>query len=382
MFSISVIKDASLAALIGTIFRTMDFVGFAPAATLFVVPINIIIPVPIPVLNGTKFSLDIESYESSRFSSISQQIAKNSASLADVVSLGLTLKCREAKSTEQANFVQRATDREKSQSQFIVPQINDSIWNNSISGLGKYSQYLLFYFSPRPDDQISRAGELGLPVSLSTGTGRTFWIPYLIDNPLLRLFTACDDIQASLFKSLFPPSGDDFEKKLLIEPWQCRNRTSMRAIEDLSINIPIGCLGSPSLTSSSTKYANITTSDTKNVYVYHPLYLVLSYNIGFFLASLCGAIGLYSMHLNGISHSNSFSAIMLTTRNPDLDILARGKSLGSDPLSKSIKNTKLRFGPLISQHGPEKRGSDDSPRHVAFGPEGSVDELKKDGKYM
>ncbi|KAF7937249.1 uncharacterized protein EAE98_001563 [Botrytis deweyae] len=70
---------------------------------------------------------------------------------------------------------------------------------------------------------------------------------------------------------------------------------------------------------------------------------------------------------------------MLTTRNSDLDILARGKSLGSDPLPKSIKNPKLRFGPLVSQQAPEKIGSDESPRHVAFGFEGSVDELKKCG---
>ncbi|TGO21985.1 hypothetical protein BPAE_0189g00170 [Botrytis paeoniae] len=217
------------------------------------------------------------------------------------------------------------------------------------------------------------------------GTKRWFVIPYSINNPLLRLFTACDDIQASPFESLFSPdsfSPRPIENYVRIEPWQCRNRNFMTAIEDLSINITIGYLGSPSLTSSSIEYTNITTSDTRYVYVYHPLYLVLSYSIGFFLASLSGAIGLYSIYVNGVSHSNSFSAIMLTTRNSDLYTLAKGKSLRSDPLSKSIKNTKLRFGLLVSQHGPENRGSDDSPRHVAFGFEGSVDELKKGGKYV
>ncbi|KAF7897152.1 hypothetical protein EAF00_005380 [Botryotinia globosa] len=215
------------------------------------------------------------------------------------------------------------------------------------------------------------------------GTNRQVLVPYLIDNPLLRLFTACDDTQASPFESVLSSNyssaiGDIFK----IKPWQCRNRTFMRAIEDLSINITIGYLGNPNLTSSNTEYANITTSDTRNFYVYHQLYLVLSYSIGFFLASLCGAIGLYSLHVNGVSHSNSFSAIMLTTRNPDLDVLAIGESLGSDPLSKSVKTPKLRFGPLLSQRGFEKRISNNSPRHVAFGLEGSVDALKKGGKYM
>ncbi|KAF7881076.1 uncharacterized protein EAF02_006967 [Botrytis sinoallii] len=189
------------------------------------------------------------------------------------------------------------------------------------------------------------SGNISLQRRVS-GIDRAVWVPYLIDNPLLRLFTACDDIQASPFESLLPPdslSPRPIEEIFKIEPWQCRNRTFMRAIEDLSINITIGYLGSPDLTSSSTEYANVTTSDTRNVYVYHPLYLVLSYSIGFFLASLCGAIGFYSMHVNGVSHSNSFSAIMLITRNADLDILAREKSLGSDPLPKSIKNTKLRL---------------------------------------
>lgn len=455
----------------------MDFVSFAPAATLSVVPVNITISVPIPVLNGTKVLLDTQSPEAVVDTSISQKIAQKSASLADVVPLdfsiapqiwsydmqffGLALKCREAKSTEQAIFDQLVHDREELQSVFVVPQINDSIWNNTMSESDPKLHYLLFYFSFRTDilyvsgslyelyaknstgyhilvqsstssivctamnasiavtiasaygkqkitqhstqylNEIPRcdvspscsvdryqietfAGVLQGNISLqsrASGINRAVWIPYLTDNSLLRLFTACDDIQASPFGSLFssPRSIEDIFK---IEPWQCRNRTFMRAIEDLSINITIGYLGSPNLTSSSTEYANITTSDTRNIYVYHPLYLVLSYSIGFFLASLCGAIGLYSMHVNGVSHSNSFSAIMLTTRNTDLDILARGKSLGSDPLSKSIKNTKLRFGPLLSQQAPEKIGSDESPRHVAFGFEGNIDELKKGGKYI
>ncbi|TGO79500.1 hypothetical protein BELL_0030g00030 [Botrytis elliptica] len=442
----------------------MDFVSFAPAATLSVIPVNITISVPIPVLNGTKFLLDTQSHRATVDTSISQKIAEKSASLADVVPLGfsiasqiwsydmqffgLTLKCREAKSTEQAIFDQLAHNIEKSQTGFIVPQIDDSIWNNTMSKSDPKLHYLLFYFSFGSDDPnlpvslyelyvknstgchvfvqsstssiVCTAMNASIAVTIASAYGnqeitqhstryineipqcggspsclmkdkfdnfarvlsgnisvqsrasdidRTVWIPYLIDNPLLRLFTACDDIKASPFESLFS-SDPPIEAIFKVEPWQCRNRTFMRAIEDLSINITIGYLGSPNLTSSSTEYANVTTSDTRNFY------------IGFFLASLCGAIGLYSMHANGVSHSNSFSAIMLTTRNSDLDILARGKSLGSDPLPKSIKNPKLRFGPLVSQQAPEKIGSDESPRHVAFGFEGSVDELKKCGKYI
>lgn len=115
---------------------------------------------------------------------------------------------------------------------------------------------------------------------------------------------------------------------------------------------------------------------------YHPLYLILSYGIGFFLASVAGAIGFYSIHINGVSYSDSISAIMLTTRNADLDALAKGKSLGSDPLPQNIKETKLKFGPLISQQDHEKVGNGDPSQNIAFGFEGNVGELKKGGKYV
>ncbi|KAF7937248.1 uncharacterized protein EAE98_001562 [Botrytis deweyae] len=298
MFSVSVIKNASLAALLGTIFWTMDFVSFAPAATLSVIPVNITISVPIPVLNGTKFLLDTHSLRPVVDYSISQKIAGKSASLADVVPLdfsiasqiwsydmqffGLTLKCREAESTEQAIFDQLAHYIEKFQSGFIAPQINDSIWNNTMSKSDPKLHYLLFYFSFRSNDPnvpfplyelyvknstgyhvfvqsstssiVCTAMNASIAVTIASAYGnqettqrstqylneipqcggspsclmkdkfdnfarvlsgnisvqsrasdidRTVWIPYLIDNPLLRLFTACDDIKASHLSPYF-----------------------------------------------------------------------------------------------------------------------------------------------------------------------------------
>ncbi|TGO21986.1 hypothetical protein BPAE_0189g00180 [Botrytis paeoniae] len=65
MFSVFIIKNAFLAALMGTI------PYFAPAATLSVIPVNIIIPVPNPVLNETKFLLDAQTIGASLVFSIS-----------------------------------------------------------------------------------------------------------------------------------------------------------------------------------------------------------------------------------------------------------------------------------------------------------------------
>lgn len=75
---------------------------------------------------------------------------------------------------------------------------------------------------------------------------------------------------------------------------------------------------------------------------------------------------------------------MLTTRNADSDMLARGKSLASDSPPENIKNSRLGFGPLVSKQRLEKMGLDSSPRNIAFRFEfeGSVGEPVKGGKYV
>jgi hypothetical protein len=44
---------------------------------------------------------------------------------------------------------------------------------------------------------------------------------------------------------------------------------------------------------------------------------------------IAAGIGLYSIYLNGVSHSIDFSAFLATTRNTDLDLLTRGAWFGS-----------------------------------------------------
>jgi hypothetical protein len=91
------------------------------------------------------------------------------------------------------------------------------------------------------------------------------------------------------------------------------------------------------------------------------------------------SIGLYSFAVNGVSHSHSFSAIMTTTRNPDLDALSQGQSLGAAPLDRKLGNVRLRFGTIdikrIEETGKVLRKR--TVRHAAFGLEDSVSELRK-----
>jgi hypothetical protein len=163
----------------------------------------------------------------------------------------------------------------------------------------------------------------------------------------------------------------------------CRNQTFLRAIEDLANNITISYLSSSDLANDNTTFRDIPTSDTWNFYVYHPLYLVLSYGIGPLFTSMAAVISLYSIWINGVSHSMSFSALMATTRNPDLDRLTHGSSLGAAPLKTYIENMRLRFGPLLSKHkdarDPQEEGG---VPHIAFGFEQSVGYLKKGAKHV
>jgi hypothetical protein len=82
---------------------------------------------------------------------------------------------------------------------------------------------------------------------------------------------------------------------------------------------------------------------------------------------------------NGVAHSNSFSAILSTTRNPDLDGLAKGRSLGTTDLGKDFGGAKLKYGVIY----PGSM-SDDQKQigHVAFGLDSNVSLLKKGGLYI
>ncbi|KAF2195674.1 hypothetical protein K469DRAFT_744184 [Zopfia rhizophila CBS 207.26] len=211
-------------------------------------------------------------------------------------------------------------------------------------------------------------------------------------NMLSTGLTGCDEIQNSPFRNVSLEAGLFNESAALgnafpTHPGMCRNQTLLRAVEDLANNITLSYLSSSYLTDSNTAFRNITTSNTISVYEYHPLYLLLSYGIGFLFALIAAAIGILAIIENGVSHSAAFSAIIATTRNPELDALTRGASLGAEPLPKEIQMVKLRFGPLLNTYDAEGEGeqqdigSENVP-HIAFGFEKSVGRLQKGALYQ
>ncbi|KAG4026673.1 hypothetical protein MFRU_038g00770 [Monilinia fructicola] len=207
---------------------------------------------------------------------------------------------------------------------------------------------------------------------------------------------ACDEIANTPFKNessyLVRNASATFTNTFTStnQPWLCRNRTLARGIEDLANNITISYLSSPDLTSDGDPQ-NIVTSNTNNYYVYHPLWLLLSYGLALLFSTIAVAIGVYAIRSNGVVHSNSFSAIVATTRNTELNGYLGRSSLGAEPLQSNAGDRRLKFGPVVNQATTEDSNSseetesqsptDEKIPHIAFGLEENIGQLRKGEHY-
>jgi hypothetical protein len=109
----------------------------------------------------------------------------------------------------------------------------------------------------------------------------------------------------------------------------------------------------------------------------------MSYSIAIFFRLVALCVGFYSFLDNGVAHSTAFSAMIATTRNTELAMLSTGHYLGAVPLATEMAGVKLRFGELVNSGGLKLakevyRGA----RHIGFGLEEDVLELRKGGKYF
>ena len=122
---------------------------------------------------------------------------------------------------------------------------------------------------------------------------------------------------------------------------------------------------------------NVTYSTATNIYKYNSSNLIISYAIAIWFTLFSLLLGLYAFLDNGVVHSTEFSAIMATTRNPALNSLSEGHSLGTISLNKGIQRVKLMFGVL--EEGQDKVHG---VSRIGFGLQDNVTRLKKGGKYV
>ncbi|CAG9947805.1 unnamed protein product [Clonostachys rosea f. rosea IK726] len=148
----------------------------------------------------------------------------------------------------------------------------------------------------------------------------------------------------------------------------CPQKTLAAAIEDLSRNFTYSVMASGYNLKSYSTEVPLTVVTHRNVYAYNERTLLAVYVACFGVALTWLIIGAVTVYMNGYVSSSSFSTIMVSTRNKDLDQLAAGYYLGAEWLPREVGNQKVMFGNL-GEKGPYV--------HAGFGLEGTVSLLKK-----
>lgn len=168
----------------------------------------------------------------------------------------------------------------------------------------------------------------------------------------------CPEIRNST--TLFSGTGTD--TSVLNTFNRCRNQTLASAIEDLSRNFTYSLMTYRNWEDVQTQVPVAITSPV-NFFSYNERYLLAAYLTAVILTLVCITVGLAALMDNGFTGSTVFSAMLLTTRNPDLDRLAENNYLGEKPLPKVVGKTRLQFGII---------GTRETMPHAGFGLEGTV----------
>ncbi|KAL2861718.1 hypothetical protein BJX68DRAFT_223128 [Aspergillus pseudodeflectus] len=219
---------------------------------------------------------------------------------------------------------------------------------------GFYVTHLMF--SGLLQGQLVMTKRGGLTENRTASTSAPFTDTSLAQTGLF----ACADIWNT--SSYGYPYGDDANTL-------CRNGTLAQAIEDLSHNFTYSLL---SLNGGNTTVA-VMDRTLRNYYFYGATGLLTAYMSAVAVSIVCVIIGLVALRRNGVAQGTSFSSVLMTTRNPELDRLAVGQCLGTEPLKDEIGKVRLQFG--------EIEGAELRRRHAAFGTKESVTALSKGEDY-
>lgn len=119
----------------------------------------------------------------------------------------------------------------------------------------------------------------------------------------------------------------------------------------------------------SQKLADLPCHESAQVLVwsYNPTWLAVSYFIAVGLTFAAVGVGLHAIVTNGYVAQTNFSTFLVTTRNPDLDKMAEGSYLGSWPMKKELRETRLQFGQTTESDSSEGHNARTRLPHAAFG---------------
>jgi len=225
----------------------------------------------------------------------------------------------------------------------------------------------------------------------------TYEPPFKASDEMVSLYHALVDlIKGTLGGGLADPrlnvNTTLYNMPTLLAPWQPQPadwgydpgkplRTPrpdmLSAVEQLSHNISLSLLSQSNLIESKRVMVPCTISKIESVWEYRPRALLISYGAAIIAASGSLVVGAVCLYSSGLSVSPSFGSFLLTTRNPTLDRLAEGHSLGQIPLPKHIARTRLRFGEF-KDDDPRKDGAN----HAAFGLPDEVMPIRRGVVYV
>ncbi|KAG5751776.1 hypothetical protein H9Q69_006083 [Fusarium xylarioides] len=93
---------------------------------------------------------------------------------------------------------------------------------------------------------------------------------------------------------------------------------------------------------TAASHGNITYLTTQIAFSYEPRNLFIAYGLGLLASLVIVIIGLLCIKSASASYATTFSTILRTTRNPDIDtIVPAAETSGAEPLSKQLGDTRL-----------------------------------------
>ncbi|KAK6533421.1 hypothetical protein TWF694_002363 [Orbilia ellipsospora] len=150
--------------------------------------------------------------------------------------------------------------------------------------------------------------------------------------------------------------------------------------EQLSFNYSMSLLSYPELALRQMTTANCSMTTFSNVWKYEKTNLILAYALGMAIALVSLILGGIALAQNGVVSEISFSQIMATTRNPELDHLLEGNCLGRSDLGpRELYRTRLRFGEIKQQ---DSKLPSTGVAHTAFGMPENVTSIRRQGYYI
>ncbi|KAH7186164.1 uncharacterized protein B0J16DRAFT_305840 [Fusarium flagelliforme] len=116
------------------------------------------------------------------------------------------------------------------------------------------------------------------------------------------------------------------------------------ALEQLFENVTTSLLSDSQFLNNDTTASRgpITRFSAQNAFSYEPRNLFIAYGIGILFSLIVVIFGFLCIKSASASYTNSFSTILRTTRNTDLDtIVTSTETSGAEPLSKEMGNVRL-----------------------------------------